>query len=84
MYRGGDFLEKGLFRMIDAGVNRASEGLRVLEDLTRFYFNEGVPTKELKELRHCIRKDIKGLSPQMLAGRDANADVGSKFRWSWM
>ncbi len=41
-------------RILDANLNRAAEGLRVVEDLCRFHFNLKGPARELKELRHAL------------------------------
>ncbi|MBI4583561.1 MAG: thiamine phosphate synthase [Planctomycetes bacterium] len=41
-------------RILDANLNRAAEGLRVVEDLCRFHFNLKGPALELKELRHAL------------------------------
>lgn len=66
----------GLFRIVDANVNRASEGLRVLEDLARFYYSNKVITGELKKLRHDIRKNIADYLPHLMTRRDSLKDVG--------
>ncbi|MCM8900171.1 thiamine phosphate synthase [Caldicoprobacter algeriensis] len=65
-----------LFRIIDANINRASEGIRVLEDIARFYYNNASLTEKLKKLRHEIRKNIMEYLPQCISQRDALADVG--------
>lgn len=66
----------GLFRIIDANVNRASEGLRVLEDNARFRYNDRVVSEKLKKLRHNIRKNMIDYLPQCLKERDSSKDVG--------
>lgn len=65
-----------LYRIIDANVNRASEGLRVLEDLARFYYNSKTMCENLKKLRHDIRKNIMGDLHLCLEQRDSNNDIG--------
>lgn len=65
-----------LFRIIDANVNRSSEGLRVLEDLARFYYNNKDISERMKKLRHDIRKNIKVWLPECIAQRDSVNDVG--------
>lgn len=67
-----------LQRMLDANVNRASEGLRVLEDLARFYYDHKPFSKRLKELRHDIRKNVMELLPELLDSRDSVNDVGAQ------
>ena len=65
-----------LFRIIDANINRAAEGLRVLEDLSRFYYPNGELTKEMRQLRHEVRKNAAGLVEEFLLERDADNDPG--------
>lgn len=64
------------FRLIDANINRVAEGLRVLEDLSRFYYPNGGLTKQLRELRHKVRKSATGLVEEFLLERDAENDPG--------
>ena len=42
-------------RIIDANVNRAVEGLRILEEIARFILEDKETTNELKNLRFKIR-----------------------------
>ncbi|MCH2154342.1 MAG: hypothetical protein MK089_13465, partial [Phycisphaerales bacterium] len=39
-------------RMADAAFNRAREGLRVLEDLSRFILDDAATATQLKQARH--------------------------------
>jgi len=48
-----------LYRVLDANVNRTSEGLRVLEDLARFCYNDRLLSKRIKELRHSVRRILQ-------------------------
>lgn len=64
------------FRLIDANINRVAEGIRVLEDLSRFYYPNGELTKQLRELRHKVRKSVAGLVEEFLIERDAENDPG--------
>ncbi len=41
-----------VLRVLDANLNRAREGLRVLEDFARFLANDGNASSQLKALRH--------------------------------
>lgn len=43
-----------IWRVLDAGLNRAREGLRVLEDHARFVDDHPVHCRRLKELRHAL------------------------------
>ena len=42
--------------MIDANINRLREGLRVVEDIHRYIFDDKDISAQLKELRHDIQK----------------------------
>lgn len=62
--------------MIDANLNRSSEGLRVLEDLARFLVNDAELSQRLRTLRHDLARETKSLSIGLLSSRDAEDDVG--------
>lgn len=64
-----------IYRIIDANINRVSEGIRVLEDLCRFYYNDEIKTKELRELRHDVRKTFD--NDELIAYRDSINDIGA-------
>ncbi|HBS58509.1 MAG TPA: thiamine phosphate synthase [Firmicutes bacterium] len=68
-----------VWRIIDANLNRASEGLRVIEEVARFMMeNEGL-TADIKRCRHRlaeIRRHSGFQYAALLAARDAAGDVG--------
>jgi len=67
-----------VLRMIDANVNRATEGLRVAEDIVRFVLDDDKLTSKLKHIRHEIVKLLKDASPSTsLRARDVKGDVGA-------
>lgn len=68
-----------IYRAIDANINRISEGIRVLEDISRFEIEDQALTENLKTLRHLVRKKIKFLEPRLLAERDSINDIGFKI-----
>ena len=68
-------LPSGIFRMLDASLNRAAEGLRVLEDVARMVLNEAELTHELKNIRHGLELSIP-FRPVLLSKRDSQNDVG--------
>ena len=66
-------------RLYDANLNRASEGLRVAEDVCRFHLDLPGLATELKELRHQLLAvpPGAGLSREdLLRARDIEGDVG--------
>ncbi|GHV04418.1 hypothetical protein AGMMS50229_05780 [Campylobacterota bacterium] len=59
-------------RMIDANLNRLREGIRVVEEICRFVFNNASMAKELKNLRHLVRSSA---ALEALKTRDSQNDV---------
>ena len=64
-------------RIIDANLNRASEGLRLLEDVTRFILNDAALTQQLKSMRHDLASEAKSLGIKLLSQRDSEHDIGA-------
>ncbi|MBN2021311.1 MAG: thiamine phosphate synthase [Pirellulales bacterium] len=68
----------GVLRVIDAEANRASEGLRVVEDYVRFVLDDRHLTERLKRLRHALSEALTHVPMvHRLAARDTLADVGT-------
>ncbi len=65
-------------RIIDAALNRAGEGLRVVEDYVRFVLDDPFLTRQIKTLRHELGQ-AAALVPaaDRHAARDTSADVGT-------
>jgi thiamine-phosphate pyrophosphorylase len=67
-----------LFRILDASLNRASEGLRVVEDYVRFALDDPFLTSEIKSLRHDLAAAAAAFpSTERHAARDTAHDVGT-------
>jgi len=66
-----------MLRLIDANLNRISEGLRLLEDVARFLLNDATLSEQLKSLRHDLAADDPSLQRKLLLARDSAADVGA-------
>jgi len=66
-------------RIIDASLNRAGEGLRVVEDFARFVLDDRFLTRELKSLRHDLADAAAAgiSSADRHAARDTLRDVGA-------
>ncbi|MBF0252283.1 MAG: thiamine-phosphate pyrophosphorylase [Candidatus Omnitrophica bacterium] len=73
-------MDTGVYRIIDANLNRGMEGIRVCEDITRFTLDDQKLTEKLKNLRHEIFFAIKKLRnehlKELVLSRDTDADVG--------
>ena len=69
-----------VYRILDASLNRANEGLRTLEDAARFVLNHDALVSTLKELRHELAT-MMDLLPrkELLRSRDTGADVGTRI-----
>lgn len=65
-------MTRGIYRLVDANINRLSEAIRVVEDIFRFILDDKTTTKALKNLRH--RCQI-GNYDKLLQSRDIQNDV---------
>ncbi|MEZ6130304.1 MAG: thiamine phosphate synthase [Planctomycetaceae bacterium] len=77
-----DLLTERLPAVMDANLNRAREGLRVLEDAARFIARDHESTRGLKQLRHDLvaaEQRFRKQCPQTLTARDTEADVGTSL-----
>lgn len=61
-------------RIVDANINRVTEGLRVVEDIFRFSYDDSSLQQDLKALRHRVSACVHDL-PGILS-RDPSGDVG--------
>jgi thiamine-phosphate pyrophosphorylase len=66
-----------MLRLIDANLNRISEGLRILEDVARFLLNDASLSEQLKSLRHDLLGEDWPLQRKLLLARDSVRDVGA-------
>jgi len=64
-------------QVLDANINRVSEGLRVIEEYTRFVWKEKCLTDELAALRKTINRALPQ-SPDLLHIRDISSDMRAK------
>lgn len=69
--------QQKFLRIVDANFNRAKEGLRVCEDVCRFWLDDQVLTRICKKARHRLTELMKPLGlKEIIAGREIEADVG--------
>lgn len=74
-------MREEIYRVFDANINRAREGLRVCEEVARFILCDEKLTKKLKGIRHQVTKIIQSLkidTKKLLAIRDIRKDVGAR------
>jgi thiamine-phosphate pyrophosphorylase len=72
------FNELAVLRILDANFNRASEGLRVVEEYCRFVLDDAQLTRTFKELRHQLATALRSLpASELWHARDSAQDVGT-------
>jgi len=62
-------------RLLDANLNRLREGIRVVEDIFRYIYNDKQTSSKLKNLRHISRLENY---EDLLSSRDIKNDVLKK------
>jgi thiamine-phosphate pyrophosphorylase len=67
-------MRSNIYRIIDVNLNRATEGLRVVEEICRFVLEDQKLTLSIKQLRGELSRVVK---PE-LRSRDAAGDVGKE------
>lgn len=65
-------MTKDNLRLLDANLNRLREGIRVVEDIYRYIFNDKKIATQLKGLRHNSRIEMYD---ELLESRDIQNDV---------
>ncbi|MBK8575102.1 MAG: hypothetical protein IPN90_05290 [Elusimicrobia bacterium] len=65
--------------MLDANLNRAREGLRVLEDTARFVWEDQSLFKSLRQCRHELDRATRSAYPNLVGGRESAADMGRRM-----
>lgn len=69
------------YRVIDANANRAAEGLRTIEEMSRMILDDATLTASLKHLRHRLQAIIDQFDLQkLLAARNTAGDVGTRLQ----
>ena len=70
-------MQARILRTVDANINRVSEGLRVLEDVSRFILEDENSTRRLKSVRHQVNRLARDLGIRLLLSRDSEGDIGA-------
>lgn len=71
--------KSAIYRIIDANLNRAREGLRVCEDTARFILDNSNLTLRFKRIRHRlteISKSLPARPTQLIKARNSQDDIG--------
>jgi len=72
--------DKTVYRVMDANLNRAREGLRVVEEMVRLGLGDRALTAQCRRMRHALARypeKLPGGARNLMAGRDAWGDVGA-------
>ncbi|MBN2790102.1 MAG: thiamine phosphate synthase [Candidatus Delongbacteria bacterium] len=64
------------YRIIDANINRMAEGIRVLEDHSRFISENKEINEKLRNIRHNSRKILIELDSDLISARESLSDNG--------
>jgi thiamine-phosphate pyrophosphorylase len=72
-------VQQQILRIIDANINRISEGLRVLEDIARFVVEDEEISRQFKTIRHQLNGLVEEIGLPVIETRDAVGDVGATF-----
>lgn len=76
-------MDTSFFRILDASLNRAGEGLRVVEDLLRFVLDDPFLTEQAKSLRHDLTAAAMAIpTTNRHAARETQHDVGTQLSTS--
>ena len=67
-------------RLLDANLNRAREGLRVVEDTVRFLWNDKKNYERFRGLRHELHDLTRKSYKILIAARDSVDDVGREIK----
>ncbi len=66
-----------LYRILDANLNRAREGLRVSEEIVRFAMDSAPLQKGFKKCRHALKGALERLgASELVKSRESGRDVG--------
>ncbi len=67
-------------RIIDAAANRASEGLRTMEEFARFVLEDRFLSESMKQLRHDLCSALQSVAMQdRLSARTVTSDIGTEI-----
>jgi thiamine-phosphate pyrophosphorylase len=73
-------LTLNMARILDANVNRAREGLRVLEDTARFLWNDSLCYRRLRSWRHELQRITQDRYLELVDARESEHDLGRKIK----
>jgi thiamine-phosphate pyrophosphorylase len=63
-------------RVLDVNLNRAREGLRVLEDTARLVWDDKPLFADIRACRHALDRATRAAYPALVGARDSRSDAG--------
>jgi thiamine-phosphate pyrophosphorylase len=75
------FINKKKDQIIDVNLNRLSEGIKVLEDLARFYFRDYQTLQRIRNLKQSLWQKFGAIRKQAILSRQSEKDLGRKIRY---
>lgn len=73
-------MDKKTARLLDANLNRAREGIRVVEDTARFAWNNAALYRHLRGLRHKLHKITQDSYRDLVSARESVKDAGREVK----
>lgn len=68
--------DQKIYRVLDVNLNRAREGIRVVEDSLRLVWNSPLLYRQLRSVRHKLDVYAKKMHRSLILSRDSAQDVG--------
>lgn len=72
-------IDRRTARLIDANLNRAREGLRVVEDAARFLWDDADLYRRIRDARHRLDALSRRHYRDLIESRDSRADAGRRL-----
>ena len=79
MPRKNGRVQPKLSRLLDANINRAREGIRVVEDTARYVWDDKRLYSSLRKIRHRLTKLTKDRHSDLVKSRQSREDVGRRL-----
>jgi len=70
------FLSKTQDQVIDVNLNRLSEGLRVIEEIIRFYLNDNQKLQKIRLIKRELWQNLNDIRKQVIWSRKSREDLG--------
>jgi len=70
-----------ILRLVDANANRALEGLRVCEEIVRFFLKSPGTFRQMRALRHAVAHAVRRLPVgplELVRARQSDQDIGRR------